>query len=72
MNVMGVVSIPGMMTGQILGGTAPAQARPAAAAAALSLGGVRTQHRGLRSAARAGGDECCGRPGQATPRRKAL
>ena len=29
MNVMGVVSIPGMMTGQILGGTAPAQARAA-------------------------------------------
>ena len=27
MNVMGVVSIPGMMTGQILGGTAPAQVR---------------------------------------------
>lgn len=27
MSVMGVVSIPGMMTGQILGGTVPSQAR---------------------------------------------
>ena len=28
MNVVGIVSIPGMMTGQILGGTDPSQARP--------------------------------------------
>jgi len=27
MNVVGIVSIPGMMTGQILGGTDPSQAR---------------------------------------------
>ncbi len=27
MSVMGVVSIPGMMTGQILGGTVPSQVR---------------------------------------------
>ena len=29
MSVMGVVSIPGMMTGQILGGTSPSQVRHA-------------------------------------------
>ena len=28
MSTMGLVSIPGMMTGQILGGSSPQQARP--------------------------------------------